>query len=112
VSPVCWRVGSLSAAPMGHPRHDSLSAVREYQGLPKRLRPTQSLRRDHVGRIVGAFKGLQAAGSDSSSVTAVQELSGSKALMASTAVAVSSPRSFWKTTPSWLTMKVITPLEP
>ncbi len=24
----------------GRPRHDSLSAGREYQGLPKRLRPT------------------------------------------------------------------------
>jgi glyoxylate carboligase len=43
---------------------------------------------------------------------AVQELSGSKLWMPSTAVAVSSPRSFWKTTPSWLTMKVCTPLEP
>jgi hypothetical protein len=25
---------------------------------------------------------------------------------------VSSPRSFWNTTPSWSTMKVITPLTP
>ena len=38
--------------------------------------------------------------------------SGSKSWIFSTMPAVSSPRSFWNTTPSWLIKKVITPLAP
>jgi len=52
----------------------------------------------HAPRTVGNLS--RPAGSVVYSVIAIQELSGSKLWMDSTAVAVSSPRSFWKTTPS------------
>ncbi len=48
----------------------------------------------------------------SSSGTAFQLSSGSKRVMADASFAVSGPRSFWYTTPSWFTRKLITPDEP
>jgi len=41
--------------------------------------------------------------------TLLQPLSGSKLAIARAFSAVCSPRSFWKTTPAWLTWKVIIP---
>jgi hypothetical protein len=44
------------------------------------------------------------------STSATQELSGSNVVIAATIASVCSPMSFWNTTPSALTMKVMTPL--
>ena len=85
---------------------------RLHVGTPDELaEQTSVFTRRGIERIAVAACAAQAAGSSGGAI-AVHELSGSKLWIASTAVAVSSPRSFWKTIPSWLTMKVCTPLEP
>src|SRR5512137_2634185 len=87
----CWR-----AKKMGGP-----VAAHSCDGLET---PDQ----DAGGASLGAGAALLASGG----TIAVQDESGSNFWIDSTTVAVSSPRSFWKTTPSWLTMKVMTPLAP
>ena len=55
----------------------------------------------------GACEGAQSSGG-----IGIQVVSGSNAVIPAAACSVPSPRSFCQTTPSWLTMNDITPLEP
>src|SRR5437773_9515558 len=78
-------------------------------GLLSPARIRELANQDHLQRLLGH----QSAAAVMSGTSAfVQLASGLNVFMARPRARVFGPRSFWYTTPSWLTMKVITPETP
>src|SRR5262249_43031572 len=96
----------------GHPQH---RRRRPGGGRPLPLRADRALSLRAAARSRGETRGRRLTGTRSRSYSSASEtlrqvLSGLKSFISAASFSVSFPRSFWKTTSSWLTTKVTTPV--